>query len=139
MTATGLTIRELCRRSHENSKAKGFWDGQLDPADMKFIPEKLMLIVSEASEALESYRKGEPLNFYSCKECLGVHGAIDGQNPTCSHHPQRKVEGVSSELADVMIRVADLAERLGIDLERAVEEKHAYNLTRPARHGGKAC
>ena len=46
---------------------------------------------------------------------------------------------MASELADIVIRVGDLAERLGIDLGRAVEEKHAFNLTRAMKHGGKVC
>lgn len=41
------------------------------------------------------------------------------------------------ELADVAIRLFDLAGHLGIDLETAIERKHEYNLTRPFKHGGK--
>ena len=54
---------------------------------------------------------------------------------------------LTGQLGDVMKESARIAlswvranaERLGIDLERAVEEKHAYNLTRPFKHGGKVC
>jgi NTP pyrophosphatase (non-canonical NTP hydrolase) len=46
--------------------------------------------------------------------------------------------GFASELADVVIRVMDLAEAMGIDLEREILLKHEYNLTREHRHGGKA-
>ena len=48
-----------------------------------------------------------------------------------------KPEGFASELADVVIRVADVCGRLGLDLEAAVVEKMTYNATRPRRHGGK--
>jgi hypothetical protein len=37
----------------------------------------------------------------------------------------------------VEIRLHDLATRLGIDLEKEILEKHAYNQTRSHRHGGK--
>ncbi|PZM62586.1 hypothetical protein [Paenibacillus dendritiformis] len=40
-------------------------------------------------------------------------------------------------LADVLINTKSLAEFYGIDLERAIAEKMAYNATRPQRHGGK--
>lgn len=113
----GLTIKQLCEQSHALSISKGWWDGKLG-ADESFVPEKLMLIVSEASEALECYRVGDM-----------APAVADGGKP----------EGFPSELADVLIRVGDLAQRLGIDLERAVREKHEYNATRAHRHGGKVC
>jgi NTP pyrophosphatase (non-canonical NTP hydrolase) len=48
-----------------------------------------------------------------------------------------KPEGVAAEFADVLIRIGDFCGGFGIDLERAVREKLAYNRTRPHRHGGK--
>jgi len=43
------------------------------------------------------------------------------------------------ELADVAIRLMDMAEGLEIDLEEAILKKHMVNISRPYRHGGKAC
>lgn len=51
--------------------------------------------------------------------------------------PTWKPVGIPSELADIVIRVFDAAGRYGIDLEKAINEKMAYNATRPQRHGGK--
>ena len=45
----------------------------------------------------------------------------------------------AEELADVVIRLFDLAERFGIDMEAEIERKHRINKRRPYRHGGKAC
>ena len=47
------------------------------------------------------------------------------------------MEGAPSELADIVIRVMDLCEHYGIDLEKVMEEKHKYNMERPYKHGGK--
>jgi NTP pyrophosphatase (non-canonical NTP hydrolase) len=120
--------------AHDCSKSKGWWD-----ADMPFnVSEKLALIHSEVSEALEDYRVtglSEKLaeHIYeqrlptlpTTKEFVGENGKLN------------KPIGFASELADIIIRVGDLAGKLGIDLGRAVEEKHAFNRTRSHRHGGK--
>jgi NTP pyrophosphatase (non-canonical NTP hydrolase) len=45
--------------------------------------------------------------------------------------------GIKEELADIVIRVFDIAAAEGIDLEKAIKEKHEYNKTRPFRHGNK--
>jgi NTP pyrophosphatase (non-canonical NTP hydrolase) len=45
------------------------------------------------------------------------------------------MENMGEELADIIIRVADLAGRLGIDLDVEIEKKMAFNRTRPKMHG----
>jgi NTP pyrophosphatase (non-canonical NTP hydrolase) len=47
-------------------------------------------------------------------------------------------EEFGDELADTIIRVADLAGYLGIDLGRAVHQKMRRNRERPRKHG-KVC
>jgi len=48
-----------------------------------------------------------------------------------------KPVGFAVELADTLIRICDLAESAGIDLNAALKIKMNYNATRPWRHGGK--
>lgn len=119
-----MTLNEMQKAAHENSKAKGWWDdqkradGTLVPSCVEAeIPLKLALIHSEVSEALEEYRSGHP--------------------PTEVRIENGKPEGIPAELADVVIRIGDLCGALGIDLQAAVAQKMAYNATRPHRHGGK--
>ncbi len=47
------------------------------------------------------------------------------------------VKGFSMPLAHVVCMAFRQADRIGFDLWKAIEEKHAYNKTRPVRHGGK--
>ncbi|EHQ63646.1 hypothetical protein PDENDC454_04244 [Paenibacillus dendritiformis C454] len=46
-------------------------------------------------------------------------------------------ETMVRSLADALLNTESLAVLYGIDLERAIAEKMAYNATRPQRHGGK--
>ncbi len=118
---------------YRNSRDHGFHDGEEMPlVAPETIAAKLALIHSELSEALEAVRDGNPSN--------------DKGLP--SRHWYKPEEGGPSEavplseaaveLADVVIRCMDLAEAAGWDLATAIVEKHAYNKTRPHRHGGKA-
>ena len=128
-----MTIRRMQVEAFRTALEKGWWDFARrpevpvveSPSDLDLailtanIPEKLMLIVTEAAEAMESYRDAShPILEEWCS---------DGQKP----------EGLPSELSDIVIRVADLSGALGIDLEGAVERKLAYNRTRSHRHGNK--
>lgn len=108
------TIRDLCVRSHALAVGKGWYEDR-DVADVNVRLALVALIHSELSEAVEAIRSGEPPY----------------------HEVNGKPEGACVELADAMIRIADMAEALGWDLAAAVEAKHRYNCGRPHRHGGK--
>ena len=73
-------------------------------------------------------------------ECLR-----DSEHPAPEHWyngEKLKPEGIMSELADILIRVLDMAVRnegeAGISIGSAVAEKLIYNASRGHRHGGKA-
>jgi NTP pyrophosphatase (non-canonical NTP hydrolase) len=112
-----LNLNELCEQAHSTAVSKGWYDND-DYEEGRNIGEALALIHSEVSEALEEVRKGKNLTeIYT--------------------EPGGKPAGFPVELADVIIRIADLCGYLGINLEEAVHTKMNYNETRPYRHGGK--
>lgn len=123
-----MTLTELQNRAYENAKAKGFIDLN------RTFGDQLMLIVSELAEALEEFRDGRKVNeiYYSnlctCKEA-------DESCANCGKTP--KPEGIPIELADAVIRIAQLAESSEFDLNGAVKLKMDYNDGRPMLHGGK--
>jgi len=95
-------INKLVRVCH--SAASSWWDGGVP--DDKTVAMKLCLVHSEISEALEGHRKH----------------LMD------SHLPHRL--SIEVELADAVIRIADLAGALQLDLGGAIVEKLQYNAQR---------
>ena len=110
-----MTINELATEAHAIAREKGWYDGP-----PRSVPELIALMHSELSEALEAYREGDGVPLAE------IEASGNG-----------KPEGFAVELADTIIRIADAAAYLGIDLEAAIVAKMRYNRTRPRRHGGK--
>lgn len=141
-------INQLAAEVYANAIAKGFWRCRLcnglgcTPCDFsgrgRNVGESLALIHAEVSEALEAKRQPEldakcdkcdgwgrvgiTTASKACAKCGGSGDALGGS---------RFVE----ELADVLIRVLDLAAGENVDIGAAVIEKHRYNASRPAMHG----
>ena len=105
------TIRKWSYEIHQNAVEHGWWEN-----GSRNIPELLMLVVSEVSEALEAFRRDEMETHYT---------------------PEGKPEGFWTELSDAVIRIMDLAGAYNVDLEHVIALKHEYNKTRSYRHGGK--
>jgi hypothetical protein len=109
-----MTIDEWAKAAHDLAVEKGWWDSE--PTN---LPERLCLVHSEISEALEEYRNG-----FAPASCT-----FEG--------PSRKPVGFGIELADAVIRILDICHHYGISMETCLAMKHEYNKTRPYRHGGK--
>lgn len=126
-------INEMARRVHENAVAHGWYDKE--PS----VPEVLMNMVSELSEALESYRNGEPVCYVTrdvslfpqYESCISQIEDID------EWKPNEKPEGFGTELADCLIRILDTCAFYRIDIGTLIIKKHRYNKTRPYKHGDK--
>lgn len=118
----GNLLQSVC---HTAARAAGWWHDLRtgDPIIGRphCVGEKLALVHSEVSEALEGHRKG----------------LMDDKLP----HRQM----IEVELADAVIRIMDLAGAMDLDIGGAIAEKLAYNAQRAdhkpenrAKAGGKA-
>lgn len=122
-------INRLSAEIHKNNVNKGFYE------DKKNIGEMLALVHSEVSEALEADRKG---NYANMDEVLW-----DDMNNTSEEGYFQHAFGAyckdtfEDELADIMIRVMDLAHYKGIDLEKHIDAKMKFNSLREFKHGKK--
>lgn len=127
-------LNALCDKAFLNSLSKGFHDDKVDVGVdgwLAYDAMKIALMHSELSEALEELREGilphEP--YYRGYNGTIVH-TFENEDGSLN-----KPEGVASELADVIIRIADYCGSRGVDLGTALVEKAAYNERRPTRHG----
>lgn len=111
-------IRELQKDIHDSNWVSGWWtdleSGKSLVTEARngtrlgkaIVAEKLCLVHSEVSEAMEGARKNLP----------------DDKLP---HRPMIEVE-----LADAIIRILDLGGALSLDIAGAIKEKREYNAIR---------
>ena len=92
---------------HDTANEKGWWDEDRNNGEI------IALMHSELSEGLEALRK----------------------DLSSDHIPDFK--GIEEELADVIIRILDMAPARGWLIAEALIAKIEYNKTRPHKHGGK--
>lgn len=122
-------INELSKEIHEVNKANGFYEEE------KNIGEMLALIHSEVSEALESDRKGRYAHYDNETDSTLYLSPIDQDFK--EHFEELIKDTFEDELADIMIRVMDMAAFKGIDLQAHIKAKIRYNSLREYKHGKK--
>ncbi len=131
------TISALQERAYRQSADKGFHDNEPTEgrALLSLNAERIALMHSEASEALEELRTGRAANetYYPTKPWLRRLWNWITRAPKTPLKP----EGVPSEMADVVIRILDFCGANNINLEAMILEKLDYNASRAPMHGGK--
>ena len=120
---------EMC---HTTARDSGFWARESVESRLYVYATKLMLIVSEASEALEVLREGY----------MDMSGERRSEKTGFPHFRE--------ELADILIRTADLLGHMDhtgateatdasdyYSAGRIITEKMQHNMTRKMKHGKK--
>jgi len=107
------SLEKWTKYIHRWAKRKGWWEFPNSPLEIH------MKIVTEAAEATEEVRSGNPDVWFDEKTM--------------------KPEGEAIELADAVIRIMDYFGYKKWDLEKMIALKMRFNETRPYRHGGKKC
>lgn len=129
LTLTGY-LNTLAKEVHANAHSKGFYD---DGAGLN-TGERLALIHSEVSEALEADRKG---HFCNVRNIHSVFDSLVNDEDYKTFFEQRIKNTYEDEMADIVIRVLDDCALKGIDIDGHVFAKMRYNSLREYKHGKK--
>lgn len=145
-----MEIGQLQKEINQNNREKGFWndnhnviqkmlelpvftDREIAAVESAFKSQKLLLVVSEISEAIEADRKDryasriEPFNgddYPNDEDFIKAFEAL-------------KKDTHEDEIADVAIRLLDYAEEKKTDLKTSIKDKQRYNALRIKMHGKK--
>ena len=141
-------LNQLRDEIHANAVAKGFYqvENETDQIGVDnrtaikhaFFAQKIALIHSELSEALEADRNNKRADMEAYYENLKeMDGIKESEIPNYMIYLYKRfVKGsVDEEVADVIIRIFDMCGKQNIDIEKHVELKMEYNKQREYKHG----
>lgn len=116
------TLKEITDAVHQLAWKKGrHEDSEEEDA---FIERACNLLHDEVSELHDAWRNNrlhQPCDKTSKMLALGLNYLTYAEK----------------ELADIIISALDCSKKLDIDIQLAIETKHAFNKTRSYKHGGK--
>jgi NTP pyrophosphatase (non-canonical NTP hydrolase) len=105
-----MSIEQLIQEAHAVAKKSGFWDPPKEPGTL------LMLVVSEAGEALEAHRKGRTADLQMYDLLMKLRE--DRGDPAAAPRTfeQCVKDTLADELADIVIRLADFCGGFGLSV-----------------------
>jgi NTP pyrophosphatase (non-canonical NTP hydrolase) len=138
-----MKLKNLCKVSYNQALSKGFHDDSLKiPKKMRrlgfsasevravevaFTNQAVLLSITELAESCEALRH----NRVQSNAVYGYkHGRKKPRVGWCK-------DTFEDEIADTFIRLADMCDGMGIDIEWQLKKKLAYNKLRPRLHGKK--
>lgn len=120
-----MQINIIIKEAHENAVSKGFWEDWnilSIIAESRFNNDYKAELAKMAENALIS------------KSLMLITSELAEAQEALR---KNDTENFAEELADVLIRLADLAGGLGIDLDTEIRKKMDKNRSRPYKHGKK--
>lgn len=112
-----MGLNQLRDRCWQVAEDKGFHEGRTDGRDDNLV--RLALIHTEVSEATQIIKRHWPQDTRTWEDRLKME----------------KEDELAEEIADVLIRVFDMAGCIGLDLDMAVQKKIAKNEGRERLYG----
>ncbi len=121
-------MNRLAMDIHQNAVEKGFYETPTE------VGTRLMLVVSELSEALEADRKDRhaDLAAFDAEHQITPRTGVDAFTDKFENHIKDTFE---DEISDAIIRLLDLCAYKSIDIDRHIKLKMQYNASRPYKHG----
>lgn len=140
-----MNIEKLKKDAHKIAVEKGFWEDYDIANNLEsereqqifrdlFISQKLLLTVSELIESMEALRKTK---FYEGDSAL-LEELVEQSESNPNLFQMRFVHHVKDtfedEIADTFIRLAELCEKMDLDIEKFIQMKMVFNSMRPPKH-----
>lgn len=129
-----MEIKIISEEIHANALKKGFWEDDN-------LSQKLLLIVTEVSEACEADRKDHHSDIIAFNKRVDeITNSIQNASPVDIESEYARLykhyvkDSFEAEMAGTIIRCFDLCKRYKIDIEAHIAAEHRYNLTRPYKH-----
>lgn len=161
------TLTQLGREIHANALNKGFWDDttsvlkkmndncklhehevglftneEIKAVESAFKCQKLLLIISEITEAMEADRIGKRADLPAFNERVSqvlssmIGASVEEKEIEYARLYKEYVkDSFEGEMAGATIRMLDFCTQDVIPLEDYMRAEHRYNLTRPVKHG----
>lgn len=135
-------LNQLINDAHETSVKKGWWDCTdadfidefINEIEVKILDDPSLEKLSLISKNLREQNKGEKISLMH-SELSEALEALRMGNPPDDKCPE--FDGCTVELADVLIRIFDFCGKYKFNLTDSLISKMKMNSTRSYKHGGK--